>query len=293
IAERTLYLPSLAACLLAGYAWDAAMESSQQESRKAAYALAIVIIAFFSVRTVIRNRDWDSLTTVWKSLHRDHPESYRAQWLNAVGMWEQGRPDLAERYFEFAYRLWDRDSQMITEWGNFYIGQRRYDRAIELLEKSRAMTPFVPRTHEYLAYAYLHAGRPRDALTTANHALTLEAPHPPILYPVIARAHERLGNREDAVQAWRSTVRFKQGDLWLNWAMLARAQAATGKKEDALRSADVALTKTNNDPRSSGAVRQLKEAINEGCYPPGGACDPLLSWEVAVGTTAAQAPARR
>ena len=293
IAERTLYLPSLAACLLAGYAWDAATQSVQQESRKAAYALALVIVAFFSVRTVIRNPDWDSLTTVWKGLHRDHPESYRAQWLNAIGMWEQGRPDLAERYFEFAYRLWDRDSQMITEWGNFYIGQRRYDRAIELLEKSRAMTPFVPRTHEYLAYAYLYAGRPRDALTTAHHALTLEAPHPPILYPVIARANERLGKRAEAAQAWRSAVKFKAGDLWLNWAMLARAEAATGHKEEALRSADVALQRTNNDPRTSGAVRQLKKAIADGCYPAGGACDPLLSWEIAVGTPAAQAPAKR
>lgn len=293
IAERTLYLPSLAACFLAGFAWDAAMRSAQLESKRAAYALALVVIAFFSGRTVLRNPDWDSLESVWRSLHRDHPESYRAQWLNAINMWNQGRPDLAERYFELAYRLWSRDSQLITEWGNFYIGQRRYDKAVELLERSRDMTPFVPRTHELLAYAYLHGGRPREALIAANRAMNLEGPHRSLIYPVIAGAHERLGAYQDAARAWEAAVRLKSADLWLNWAMKARAEASAGRKEDARRSADVALMRAGNGPRATATVRQLKEAINNGCYPAGGACDPLKEWQVAIGTPAAEAPAKR
>ncbi len=293
IAERTLYLPSVAACMLAGFAWDAALGSTRQESKRGAYAVALVIVAFFSARTVVRNPDWDSLETVWRSLHRDHPESYRAQWLNAISMWNQGRPELAERYFELAYRLWPRDSQMLTEWGNFYMGQRRYDKAAELLEKSRAMTPFVPRTYEFLAYAYLQAGRPRDALKTAQAALKLEGRHRPIIYPVIAGAYESLGAFEEAARAWQATVQLKSGDQWLNWAMKARAEASAGRKDDALRSADAALNRTNNEPRSSATVRQLQAAINKGCYPTGGECDPLAAWQVAVGTAAAAIPPKR
>jgi tetratricopeptide (TPR) repeat protein len=293
IAERTLYLPSLAACLLAGFAWDAALRSVQLESKRLAYALALVVVAFFSARTVIRNPDWDSLATVWRSLHRDHPESYRAQWLNAISMWNQGRNDLAERYFEIAYKLWPRDSQLITEWGNFYIGQQRYDKAIELLEQSRDMTPFVGRTYELLAYAYFHGGRPRDALATAQHALTVEGVHRALVYPVLAAAQEKLGAYDEAARTWQSQVALKTGNIWLNWAMKARAEASAGRKDDALRSADVAQTKTDKDPRGADAVRQLKEAITDGCFPAGGDCDPLTPWQVGVVVVTADPRAKR
>jgi protein O-mannosyl-transferase len=290
IAERTLYMPSLAVCFMAGFAWEAAVKSVERETRRLALAAGLAILAFFGIRTAIRNPDWDSLQSVWRSLSRDHPESYRSQWLNAIGMWNQGRPDLAEKYFEIAYKIWPRDSQMLAEWGNFYIGQRRYDKAIPLLEQARDMTPFVPRTHEFLAYAYLYAGRPQEALETALHAHQMASSHPSINLPTIAGAHEQLGQHEQAADAWAETVKLKSGNLWLNWAMLARAQARAGRREEALRSADVALNKTNNEPKSTEAVRKLKTAINGNCYSGADqACDPLLGWQVAIGTPAAGA----
>jgi tetratricopeptide (TPR) repeat protein len=290
IAERTLYLPSLAVCFLAGFAWEAASRSVERETRRLSLAFGIALIAFFGIRTVIRNPDWDSLASVWKSLSRDHPESYRSQWLNAIGMWNQGRPDLAERYFEIAYKIWPRDSQMLAEWGNFYIGQRRYDRAIELLEQARDMTPFVPRTHEFLAYAYLYGGRPEEALVSAQHANGMEGSHPTINLPTIAGAHERLGQYDLAAAAWRSAVQQKGGDLWLNWAMLARAEAWAGDKDEALKTADVALSKAGKNPRSRDTVQKLRQAIADGCYArTADGCDPLIGWQVAVGTPAAGA----
>jgi tetratricopeptide (TPR) repeat protein len=295
IAERTLYTPSIAVCFLAGFAWDAVAQQTRAQTRRLAYALAAILVVTFGTRTVMRNPDWDSLASVWRSLHRDHPESYRAQWLNAVGMWNAGRPDLAERYFDLAYRIWPRDSQMLTEWGNFYIGQKQWDKAIGLLEKSRDMTPFVPRTYEYLAYSYLYAGRPKDALATAQHALTLEGAHRTIVYPVLASSLHQLGRYQEAAGAWRQAVESKDGDLWLNWAMLARSQAAAGDSDEALRSSDIALSKTKTDERSKAAVRQLKDAIAAGCYRNAAGttaslpCDPLVSWQVIVGTPGAQA----
>ena len=287
IAERTLYLPSIAFCLFVGFAWEAVTQTRERETRLVGRIAAFALVSFFSVRTVIRNPDWDSLLTVWNSLTRDHPESYRAQWLVASNMWSKGRFDLADRYFEIAYRIWPRDSQMISEWGNFHIGRRNWNRAIELLEMSRDMTPFVPRTHTFLAWSYLFAGRNADALASAEHALTLEGPDRSILYPVIARANEELGNYDKAVAAWTQTVQLKRGDLWLNWAMRARAEASAGLKDRALATADVALQKTKGEPRSSDAVRKLKGAITGGCYPAGGACDPLEGWQIAVGSPSA------
>jgi Tfp pilus assembly protein PilF len=290
IAERTLYLPSLAVCFLAGFAWDHALQAAQRETRRLATALAVVVVLGFSIRVAVRNPDWDSLGTVWKALSRDHPESYRAQWLNATGVWRQGRPDLAERYFQIAYQIWPRDSQLIADWGNFYIGQGKWAQAIARLEESRAMVPFIARTHEYLAYAYLQSGRPQDAVAAAEQARQLEDAHPSVIYPVLAGAYDKLGRHQQAANAWTNVIKLKSGDLWLNWAMLARAQASSGRTQDAFQSANVAFSKTSNETART-VIRRLRSAIQNGCYDNRtDGCDPLVGWQVAVGTP--RAPAR-
>jgi hypothetical protein len=53
--------------------------------------------------------------------------------------------------------------------------------------------------------------------------------------------------------------------------------------------------KIRTDQRSKAAVAELKQAISSGCYsraPQGTAglpCDPLVSWQLIVGTPGAQA----
>jgi tetratricopeptide (TPR) repeat protein len=192
--------------------------------------------------------------------------------------------DLAERYFLLAERIWPRDSQMLSEFANFYIGQARYDKAIEYLERSRKMTPFVPRTHELLAYAYMQARRPQDALATAQHAATMPYHHPALAYAVIAGAHEQLGQHDKAVEAWREVVKDPNGNMWLNFAMMARAQAYTGQKAAALTTADTALAKGRNNQRVVQTANRLKQAIGSGCYDtvPAGECDALRGWQIGV-----------
>ena len=285
IAERTLYMPSLAVCFLAGFAWEAlARPEVQRETRRLAYGLAVVIVLFFSGRTVLRNPSWDNLGAVWKSLIRDHPESYRAQWITAINAWSAGQHELAEKYFQLAYRIWPRDSQMLSEFANFYISQRKYDEAIRLLEQSRAMTAFVPRTHELLAYAYLHAGKTDEAMSSAQRAAEMRGMHPAITYGVIAGVHERRGEFAQAVGAWQRVVASNGGTLWLNWAMLARAQAYLGTTQDALSSVDAAAARTGKQPLALRTVAALRQAIEAGCYQqfPAGSCDPLKDWLIAA-----------
>lgn len=289
IAERTLYLPSVAVCFLAGYAWEAAMKSTVRETRRVAIALALVITVVFGGRTIIRNPDWDSLAAVWKGLMRDHPESYRAQWVNASTMWSAGRTELAEKYFQLAEKIWPRDSQMLNEIGNFYIGQKKFDKAVEYLERSREMTAFVPRTHEFLGYAYLYANRPKDALATIIHANSMGGTHKALTYAVIAGAYDALGRYDDAAGAWRASARARNGDVWLAYAMQARSLASAGREEQALKAADAALARARTEPSLVNVVTKLKEAIADGCYPETDECDPLEGWAIAAGSTVPRA----
>lgn len=283
IAERTLYLPSVTAAFVAGYAWEAAMASAARETRRLALALALALALSLGIRTVIRNPDWDSLAAVWRGLARDHPESYRSQWVNALSMWSAGKPDLAEKYFQIAEKIWPRDSQFLTEFGNFYIGQRDYRKAIAYLERSRDMTPFVPRTYEYLGYAYLYGGRPADALNAARHANSMEGSHKSITYALLGGAYDALGRYDEAAGAYGAAAKSPNGNLWLNDAMRARSLARAGRKTAALAAADVAMKKTRGQPSLVKVVTKLRDAIDAGCYPGGRNCDPLEGWAITAG----------
>ena len=155
------------------------------------------------------------------------------------------------------------------------------------------MTPFVPRTHTFLAWAYLHANRPADALASALRSLELEGPDRSIVYPVIARAYEEQREYAKASDAWATAVKTRGGDQWLNWAMRARAEASAGRLDAALSSVDTAAARANKDPRPSATVQKLKQAIRSDCFPAGGTCDPLVGWQLAVATPAGQASTPR
>lgn len=267
IAERTLYLPSVAVCILAGIAFAEALKSTERETRRLAIAAVAIITVVFGFRTVKRNPDWDSLTTVWESLARDHPESYRSQWVNALGLWSRKKNAQAEQYFLIAEKIWPRDSQFLTEFGNFYIGQRQYDKAVSYLERSRQMTPFVPRTHEFLGSAYLGAGRPADALASALHASGMEGADRSLTFTIIAGAYDGMHRYDEAVGAWRAAIQNSGGNVWMNWATLARSLAASGRKDEAAAAADVAFRKAK-DKTSKYQVERLRAAIRSGSAAP-------------------------
>src|SRR5207253_10373565 len=154
-------------------------------------------------------------------------------------------------------------------------------KAIEYLERSRDMTPFVPRTWEYLAYAYLHDDKPAPALAAAIHANGMEGAHPSLNYTVIAGAYEKLGRYDEAVGAWRSAVRINRDALWLDYAMQSRALARAGRKDAAMAALDVAYKKTLNDPSLLNVIKRLRVAIASDCYARDSrACDPLEGWVV-------------
>ena len=281
VAERTLYLPSLAVCLMAGIAWEALARPQYESRRRLIYGFAALIVVLFAARTVIRNPDWKSLAAVWQGLRRDHPESYRAQWVNASEMWYRGNADLAEKYFVIANRLWHRDSQLQAELGGFYIAQRRYREAVHYLELSRTATPFVVPTYYNLAYAYLMADRPRDAIPTAWQAMSMGG-QSGFIFGTIASAYHKLGRYDQAAGAWRAATSQKTGNLWLYWAMMARSLALGGHDAAALDAAAGAAQRAQGTPAAEATVASLQTAIRQGCFPDGEECDPLHGWIIGV-----------
>lgn len=289
IAERTLYLPSVAVCFLAGYAWEAALAAPERETRRLSIAIAIIVLIGFGARTVVRNPDWRSLVAVWQGLARDHPESYQAQWVYAVTAAAQGRHADADRFFQLADRTWSGDSRFLMEAGAYYLERKNYSKAIDFLERSRTLTPWGPRTHQLLGYAYLNAGRPADALASAKRANTFEGAPKVSLYGIIADAYDQLTRHDEAAGAWRAAAHSPNGGLWLHYARLARSLALSGRHEAALSAADTAHTRAQNHAGTQRVISQLRTAIAGGCYQRSAAlasCDVLQNWTFSPGPPA-------
>lgn len=74
-ADHYLYLPSVGFCLLAGIGFD---RLRLRFGRPAAFVALGIVLAAYSVRTVVRNRDWRDEETFWKATLRTAPRCARA-----------------------------------------------------------------------------------------------------------------------------------------------------------------------------------------------------------------------
>src|SRR5690606_11975636 len=108
VAERTLYLPSVAVSALVAYMWRAAA-TWDASRRNACSAVLAIVVVLFSIRTWMRNPDWQDTPAVLQALVRDQPHSYRAQWVQAKGYRDRGETELAVERFDLAARIYDRD----------------------------------------------------------------------------------------------------------------------------------------------------------------------------------------
>lgn len=112
VAERTLYLPSAAVAFAVVLA---ARRLPRAAPMRIAAAGLAVVIALFSVRTVIRIPDWRSTDVIFAALLRDRPDSFRAHWHQARLAAASGRHDLAlERYVQ-AVELWPYRPRLMIE----------------------------------------------------------------------------------------------------------------------------------------------------------------------------------
>jgi protein O-mannosyl-transferase len=285
VAERTLYLPSVAIALVVGFAWDAIEKNAEQRRRQLAGVTIALALGLMGFRTVQRNPEWKSTLSILTAMVNDHPESYHAAWILADQYWRRGDVAQSAFYWEAAMRLWPRDSQLLLEYANFNIGRKNWKRSIELLEQSRAMHPWVPRVHEMLAFSYANANRPNEALVASREAFSLGS-NTGLMYAITATAYDQLGRRNEAAGAWRVAVHNKRGSLWIYRAMLARALAHAGHTEEALAATDSATALLRSDSLALRTLAAVRNAVVTKCYDvvkvDSSCVDPLAGWSISV-----------
>jgi tetratricopeptide (TPR) repeat protein len=288
VAERLLYTPAFAVSLMASFAWARLQgRRAQTHSRglmRTVYAFACVVLLALAARTFVRNPDWKDSVTVFKSIVRDNPESYRGLAMMGAIVTAQGKSDYAMSFFELAYRIWPDDAQLATDMAYQHITKGEYHRALALMERAHGNADWFDRIQVLLAQAAIGAGEYERALQAVIRADHLGTSHR-LTFPLYAHAYEGLGRIPAAVGAWRATVR-ELGGHPAAWSLLARALAKLGDERDALAAADSAHARAEpSDTVTRRIVTELRTAVLAGCYEPSRASDsscgnPLEMWEV-------------
>ena len=260
IAERLLYLPSVALAMVVAYGWRSVAARASTPIRLPAYAL-IAAIMVLGTRAFIRNADWKDGDAMLAALVRDHPESYRAQYALATALLEID-PIKARGYLDLAYRTWPSDPFLLSQIGRLELATPDFARAVEFLERSIQLAPFVHETQSSLAYGYLGLGRPADALHALDRAERQGADALTLL-PLRALAYEQMADWNRASGAWRTAAQQAGGDTRY-WKMAARTLARGGWTAAALAAVDTARHRTS--PDDSSTLAALETAIRGGCY---------------------------
>lgn len=110
VAERTLYFPSIAACVLVSH-----LILTYGKRRLAMTFAASLVLATSLVRTWTRVPVWHDSRSYAITLLEEHPESYRGRWVAARVLWSMGDLPAAQREFGLARTIYPTDARLNAE----------------------------------------------------------------------------------------------------------------------------------------------------------------------------------
>lgn len=146
LAERTLYLPSVAMSLWTGFLFRWAFVESTRIRwipQTVTVTLGFVLLAF-SARVVLRNPVWDSNETLFEQTLRDHPENFRAQWFRAQKLDATGDPAASLAHWNRALEIYDGSSVFLTAYAEFLYRRGKLADAQQMIGKALEVRPDSP-----------------------------------------------------------------------------------------------------------------------------------------------------
>lgn len=113
LAERTLYLPSVAISFGAAALFAEAIKHSRVQRFAPAIAAAVVIA--FAIRSAVRAPEWTSTDAILTALVRDRPDAFRGQWHMARMARAKGDVGGALTNYDKAMKLWPYREGLVQE----------------------------------------------------------------------------------------------------------------------------------------------------------------------------------
>ncbi len=233
LAERTLYLPSVAIAIIAAWAWDTAAAANRrspfQDDQQAAAmgsggllhgfrpnppdglfsfrVAALLILGTFAVRTWTRTPVWrDNATAMMASL-RDEPESYRAHERVGDVLERSGDTTAAFREYGIARTLYPGDPYLYQAAAAMVVMRGDSGTAVadRLLDSARLVDPDAYSDVMRRAWVRYAARDYLGTIALARRAYRMQTDSIDAIM-VLTQAAQRIGDVRDADAAYRAAL---------------------------------------------------------------------------------------
>lgn len=178
ISEHYLYLPSVGICLI--LAWIVERLAGRRAMGIWAYAAAVVVLALFSWRIVVRNRDWVDEFTLWTATLRDAPLSVRAHTNLGLVFLSRNDLDRAIEHFEKSLAIPSKPElgtisrgRALQNLGVAYFRKKDYKRALDCYQKCLELDPQNYVSYINMGVVYNAQGQNSAAIESYKKALTI------------------------------------------------------------------------------------------------------------------------
>lgn len=291
MAERFLYLPMVGIAVLAGLAVEWLIEKAGRRPSLQPVALAVplVVLAVWSLRTVLRNRDWRDGPALWASAVRAQPQSVVALHNQGEMLLARGKPEQAIKFFESAVKIvpgmadsWNTLSRALLQlqrtdeaaiaartaleqrpnfaqaYNNLaltLIAKGDYDGAIEHLQAATRIEPEFHDAWNNLGVAFFNTGRFEEAIRAYRRALQILPSYASchFNYGLVLLRMERVA---DAAEQFGEAVRYNPS-LAIARLYLAEARARLGDLAGAERELLAGVQADPSRPEFHAALAQL------------------------------------
>ncbi len=241
LAERTLYLPSVGAAIIAGWIFERALVVRPRFSA----VFATVLCVAFALRTWTRTPFWHDKRQFLMREVSEQPESYRAHYTVCVLLSLEHHWSEAATECQVARRLHGSDVGPYVTGAQVALGARQTLVADALLDSAKQLSPGDYATLYTLAELRRTQGRPREAIALAFSAYE-SAPDSVQAIDQLTSAAQALHDYVDAEAAFRRGLADHPANVHLREGYAAmlmdRGDSAAGRQQLALAHSDVVQT---------------------------------------------------
>ncbi len=168
LAERTLFLPSLGACLAIGgmAPWIAQrVQAASRRERIVAGTFLGGVLLMWAGRSAARAPVWKNDSVLVHQTVIDAPLSYRAHAVLGRVLFEEGDPARGEQEYQIALRLYPHDPNVFAGLAKHYRDAGHCGAAIPLFRRALELAPHMPYARSLLIECLARAGDSASAAT--------------------------------------------------------------------------------------------------------------------------------
>jgi tetratricopeptide (TPR) repeat protein len=209
-AERRMYLPLAGPIVLivAGAYLLIRRLGRDEKARRTGIALVLVTAALLAWATVLRNRDYRSAVSIWRTAVQTRSDNHRAHGNLGKALQKEGKLDEAMAHYRRALELRPDYVEGLNNLGGALQASGRPDEAIEYFRRAIEIGPGYVSAHYNLATALQSRRQLDEAVVHYRLALRLQ--------PDYASAHNNLGTAlgsqgklEEAILHFREALRLE------------------------------------------------------------------------------------